>query len=127
MLPLACFGVVSIGVLVGLTTAVAVSLVEPPKIAFALGGLALLIPTMWAKNAKALWLFLLIFSMPLDISKWMTAWLINPRAITDTYGMPASGNFTLELYLTDVLLTAMMLPWLARLCLKREKLYFPRI
>ncbi len=67
-LPIGSFRVVSIGVLVGLASVVAVSLVNPPKLAFALGGLALLIATMAMKDAKVLWLFLLVLSIPFDIS-----------------------------------------------------------
>jgi hypothetical protein len=123
----ASFRVISIGVLVGLAAAEAATLVSPPKLVFALGGLALLIPTMAVKDAKALWLFLLVLSIPFDISKWMSAWVMNPQTLADQYGMPASGTLTLELYLTDVVLVAMLLPWLARVCLKRERLYFPKI
>ncbi len=126
-LPIGSFRVVSIGVLVGLASVVAVSLVNPPKLAFALGGLALLIATMAMKDAKVLWLFLLVLSIPFDISKWMTAWVVSPYTLARTYGMPASGTITFELFLTDVVLAAMLLPWLARVCLKRERLYFPKI
>jgi O-Antigen ligase len=119
--------VIAIGVLAALTSVVALTLSTPVKLAFALGGLALLIPTMVVKDAKALWLFLLVLSIPFDISKWMSAWVVSPQALVDTYGMPASEIITLELYLTDVVLLAMVLPWLARVCLKRERLYFPGI
>src|SRR5229473_4974781 len=121
------FRVVSIGILVGLVSVVAVTLVKPPKLAFALCGLALLIATMAVKDAKAFWLFLLVVSIPFDISKWMTAWVVSPHTLVDAYGMPASGTVVLELYLTDVVLAALLLPWLARVCLKRERLYFPKI
>jgi O-Antigen ligase len=102
-------------------------LLTPAKLAFILGGFALLIPTMVVKDAKAYWLFLLVLSIPFDISKWMSAWLVDPQTLVDKYGMPASGTVSLELYLTDVVLAAMLLPWLARVCLRREGLYFPKI
>ena len=38
-----------------------------------------------------------------------------------------SATIALEIYLTDVILIAMLLPWLTRLCLRRETLYFPKI
>jgi hypothetical protein len=119
--------IVIIGTLVGLASAVAGSSIKPPKLAFALGGLALLIPTMAVKDSKAFWLFLLVLSMPFDISKWMTAGIASPRTLAYTYGMPASETITFELFLTDVLLLAMLLPWLARVCLKKETVFFPRI
>ncbi|MDQ6869162.1 MAG: O-antigen ligase family protein [Pseudomonadota bacterium] len=124
---LAGFGIVGVGFLVALATDVAVTLLSPAKLAFVLGGFALLIPTMVAEDAKAYWLFLLVASIPFDISKWMSAWLVDPETLVDMYGMPASGTVTLELYLTDVVLVAMLLPWLARVCLRRERLYFPKI
>jgi hypothetical protein len=124
---LAGFGIVGIGVLVALATDMAVTLLTPAKLAFILGGFALLIPTMVVKDAKAYWLFLLVLSIPFDISKWMSAWLVDPQTLVDTYGMPASGTVSLELYLTDLVLVVMLLPWLARVCLRREELYFPKI
>lgn len=126
-LPRAGFGIVGIGVLVALATDVAVTLLTPAKLAFILGGFALLIPTMVVKDAKAYWLFLLVLSIPFDISKWLSAWLVDPQTLVDMYGMPASGTVSLELYLTDVVLVAMLLPWFGRVCLRRERLYFPKI
>src|SRR5206468_6995104 len=43
------------------------------------------------------------------------------------YGLSASGTLSLDIYATDVVLIAMLLPWLARLCLRRESIYFPKI
>ena len=120
-------GVVACGVLVALATDVALDRLSPAKVCFLLGGFALLIPTLVLKNAKAFWLFLLVVSIPFDISKWLTAGLVDPQSLVDKYGMPASGTVSLELYLTDVILIPMLLPWLVRLCLRRETLYFPQM
>ncbi len=120
-------GVLGIGLLAALITVLAITFSTPVKLAFALGGVALLIPTMWLKDPKAYWLFLLILSIPFDISKYMTTWIASPGTLVNLYGMPASGTITLELYLTDVILAAMVLPWLVGICLKRESLYFPKI
>src|SRR5262245_35610717 len=124
---LAGFGIVGVGVLVALVTDVALTLLSPVTLAFVLGGFALLIPTMVVKDAKAYWLFLLVLSIPFDISKWLSAGLIDPHVLVKEYGQPASGTTVVELYLTDVILIAMLLPWLARICLKQDKLYFPNI
>lgn len=123
---LAGFGIVGIGVLTALATDVAVILLTPVKLTFILGGLALLIPTMVMKDAKAYWLFLFVLSIPFDISKWLSDSQVT-QTLVDAYGMPASGTVSLELYLTDVVLVAMLLPWLAQVCLRRETLYFPKI
>jgi hypothetical protein len=120
------FGIVGIGVLVALATDVAVSVLTPAKLGFVLGGFALLIPTMVVKDPKAYWLFLLVLSIPFDISKLLSAWLVDPQTLIDLYGQPASGTTAVELYLTDVVLIAMLLPWLARICLTRKPLYFPK-
>ncbi len=124
---LATLGIVAIGVLVALATDVGLTVLTPVKLAFILGGVALLIPTMVVEDPTAYWLFLLVLSIPFDISKWLSAWLVDPQTLVDLYGQPASGTTAVELYLTDVVLIAMLLPWLARICLRREKLYFPKI
>jgi O-Antigen ligase len=123
---LAGFGIVGIGLLVALVTDVALSALSPAKVAFILGGFALLIPTMVMQDPKSYWLFLLILSIPFDISKWLSDPEIT-QTLVDAYGSPMSGTTSLEIYLTDVVLVAMLLPWLARVCLRRETLYFPRI
>src|SRR6266446_8084205 len=124
---LTTLGIVVIGVLAAVATDVAVTVLTPVKLAFILGGVALLIPTMVVKDPTAYWLFLLVLSIPFDISKLLSLWLVDPRTLVDLYGQPASGTTAVELYLTDVVLIAMLLPWLARICLRREKLYFPKI
>ncbi len=123
---LAGLGVIVIGFLVALATDVALTLLTPAKLVFVLGGFVLLIPTMLLKDPKAYWLFLLVLSIPFDISKWLSDPLFS-QTLVDTYGAPASGTVSLEIYLTDVVLAAMMLPWLGRVCLRRDKLYFPKI
>ena len=120
------FGIVGLGVLVALTTDLAMTSLTLPKLAFLLGGFALLIPTIMVEDPQAYWLFLLVFSFPFDISKWLSS----PEAseqLVDTYGMPASGIASVELFLTDVVLLAMVIPWLARVCLRKETVYFPRV
>src|SRR5207237_5469706 len=61
------------------------------------------------------------------ISTRLSAWLVDPQTLVDLYGQPASGTVSLDLYLTDVVLIAMLLPWLARVCMRRDTLYFPNI
>ena len=51
-----------------------------PQVAFILGGFALLIPTVVMKHPKAYWLFLLVVSIPFDISKWLSTWLVDPQS-----------------------------------------------
>jgi hypothetical protein len=121
------FGVVSTGLLVAFATDVALDLLTPAKVAFGLAGLALVIPLIVLKNPKAYWLFLLVLSIPFDITKWLSMGIVDSQALVDVYGEPMSGTTGLELYLTDVILVMMLLPWLARISLRREPLYFPKV
>ncbi len=123
---LVCSGFVGLVLLVALATDVALNELSLAKLAFMMGGFALLIPTIVLKEPKAYWLFLLVLSIPFDISKWLSDPALS-AALVNEYGSPASGTVSLEVYLTDVVLAAMLLPWLARVCLRREKLYFPSI
>jgi hypothetical protein len=119
--------IVALGALTGLLTAVALTLVRPVLFAFALGGLIVFIPTLLVREKRAYWLFLLVLSIPIDISKRMTAGLVDPFLVLHTIGPPISGTVSLDLYLTDVILFAMVLPWLIQVCLKRAEFYFPKI
>src|ERR1700738_172522 len=98
------FGIVGIGVFVALATDVAVGLLTPVKLWFVLGGFVLLIPTMVLEDPKADWLFLFVLSIPFDISKWLSAWLVDSQTLVDLYGQPASGTTAVEPYVTDVVL-----------------------
>jgi hypothetical protein len=124
---LAGFGIVSVGVLLALATDAAVSVLTPAKLAFVLGGFALVIPTMVVEDPKAYWLFLLVLSIPFDISKLLSGWLVDPQTLVDLYGGSTFGTNAVELYLTDIVLIAMLLPWLAQVCIRRQSLYFPKI
>jgi hypothetical protein len=121
------FGIVTLGVLLALATDVALSKLSTLRVVLILGGFALLIPTVVMKHPKAYWLFLLVLSIPFDISKWLSAWLVDPQSLVDLYGQPGSGTVAIEPYLTDVVLVVMLLPWLARVAMRRETLYFPAI
>jgi putative inorganic carbon (hco3(-)) transporter len=121
------FGVVGIGLLVGLAADLALMALSPAKVVFALVGFALLIPTMVVKEPQAYWLFLLVLSIPFDISKWLSLGMADSQALVDAYGQPMSGTLGLEVYVTDVVLVVMLLPWLARVCLKQTTIYFPKM
>ncbi len=108
-------------------TIIALEAISLIKLSFIIGGLTLLIPTMLVEDPQPYWLFLLAFSIPFDISKMLTSGIVDPQDLVDQFGMPASGNVSIELYLTDVVLFAMLIPWVAQVCLKRKKFYFPRI
>ena len=75
-----------------LATDLALDVLTPAKFAFMLGGFALLIPTMVVKDPQAYWLFLLVLSIPFDISKWLSIGWVDSQALIDTYGEPMSGD-----------------------------------
>src|ERR1700730_775844 len=120
-------GIAVIGVLVAAGTVSALSFLGPLKVAFALGGLVLLVPTFIVRNPTAYGLFLLVFSIPIDISTHTTTWLADPQVLLEQYGFQASGTSSVDVYVTDVVLMAMLPPWLAQLCRGRCSLYFPKI
>jgi O-antigen ligase len=119
--------IVIIGVFVGFITVLGLTFVRPVLLALALGGLIVLIPTFVVRDKRAYWLFLLVLSMPFDVYKRTTSWIVEPYILASQYGLPASGTVSLDVYATDVVLIGMLLPWLARLCLRRSTLYFPNI
>lgn len=121
------FGVVGVGILVAVATNMALTVFSSAKLAFALGGLALLIPTMVVEHPQAYWLFLLVMSLPFDITKFLSLSMVDSEALIKTYGAPVSGTVGLEIYLSDVILAAMLLPWLALVSLRRATFYFPKI
>lgn len=118
---------VALGLLVALVTVLGMAVVRPVLLAFALGGIALLLPTFMMRDARAYWLFLLVLSIPFDISKNTTGWLVEQWTLLEEFGPPSSSVTSLDFYVTDVVLFAMLLPWLAELCVRRTTLYFPKI
>lgn len=118
---------VAIGVLAGLVSAIAATQIRPVLLAFAFGGVIVLISTMLVRDQRSYWLFLLVLSIPFEIGKRMSTWLVDPWMVLRDTGPPLSGTISLNLYLTDIVLFAMVLPWLVRLCLRRERFYFPKI
>jgi O-antigen ligase len=123
----ASFSIVGLAILIAVATNMALTVLSTAKLAFALGGLALLISTMMVKPPQAYWLFLLVLSIPFDITKWLSSSIVDSEALRNIYGAPMSGTTGLEIYLSDMILIAMLLPWLGRMCLRRTSLYFPRI
>src|ERR1700730_8722888 len=120
-------GIAVIGVLVAARTVSALSFLGPLKVAFALGGLVLLVPTLIVRDPTTYGLFLLVFSIPIDISTDTTTELADPHFLLDQYAFQASGTSSVDVYVTDVVLMAMLLPWLAQVCRGRCSLYFPKI
>ncbi len=126
--PLAAgLAIVFVGVLVAVVTVLGLTLVRPVLLALALGGLVVLIPTFVVRDERAYWLFLLALSIPFDVYKRTTSWIVEPYVLSSEYGLPASGTLSIDIYVSDVVLLAMVLPWLARLSLRRDTFYFPKV
>jgi hypothetical protein len=119
-------GILAVGLIVGMVTLVSMTALRPTLLYIVLAALCLAIPTLIVKNPKAYWLFLLVLTIPIDIQKHTTVWIIDPQTLYNQFGPPPSG-LSLDIWVTDVVLFAMFLPWLARLCLQRDQLYFPNI
>jgi hypothetical protein len=120
-------GAAAVGILVGIVTIIALTFVRPVLVAFAVGSLVIVLPSFIVRDQRAYWLFLFVVSIPFDISKRTTTWLVQPWELYHEYGMPASGTLSIDLYLTDIVLFLLLLPWFGRICLRRDRLYFPRI
>ncbi len=121
------FGIVALGLMAGLASCLALASLSVAKLVFVLGGFALLIPTVVLKEPQAYWLFLLVLSIPFDITKWLSVGFVDSKALVEMYGMPMSGTIGLEVYVTDIVLVVMLLPWLARVGLRRATFFFPRV
>jgi O-antigen ligase len=119
--------VLAIGLLVGLLATLGVAVARPTVIAIYSMAIILALPTFVVRDPRAYWLFLLVLSIPIDLSKPVTTWIMDPLRLLREYGLPPMETLSLDIYATDVVLFAMLLPWLARLCLRRDRLYFPRI
>jgi hypothetical protein len=121
------FAIVAIGILVGIISVVSLTSVRPVLFLFAFGGLVLLLPALVIRDQRAYWLFLLVLSIPFDVSKRTTSWLVHPLDLYHKFGMPPYGTLSVDFYLTDVVLFALLVPWLARICLRRDTFYFPKV
>ena len=119
--------IIIIGVLVAAATVLALTLFRPVLFVLALGGLVLLILALVIPDRKAYWMFLLVLSMLFDVGKRLTTWIVEPWEVMQVSGPPSSGTFSLDLFSTDIILFAMLLPWLIRLSLRQERLYFPKV
>jgi O-antigen ligase len=117
----------TLGLLIALITTVALTNVEPPYLIVGYCGLAVLVPTFMMRDAKNYWLFLLFVSIPIDVYKRATSGIIDPWLLFQKYGLPAVETLSVDIYLTDIIQFAMILPWVARLSLRREKFYFPKV
>jgi hypothetical protein len=123
---IAATSIVALGVLLALVTIMVMS-DSPVRLVALLGVIALLLPTLMVKEKKAYWLFLLVLSMSIGLNARTTRWLADVGTLFHDYGPPARESLSLDLYLADIFLIAMLVPWLARLMLKRAKFFFPKI
>ena len=71
--------IVGLAMLVAVATNMALTVLSTAKLAFVLGGFALLISTMIVKPPQAYWLFLLVLSISFDITKWLSSGIVDPR------------------------------------------------
>jgi hypothetical protein len=118
---------VIIGLSAAAGTVLALTLFRPVLFVLALGGLVLLILALVIPDRKAYWMFLLVLSMLFDVGKRLTTWVVEPWEVMQVSGPPSSGSFSLDIFSTDVILFAMLLPWLVRLSLRQQRLYFPKV
>ena len=119
--------IVAFGVLIGIFTAVSLEALRPMIVIVMCGGLLILLPTFLLKNPFLYWLFLLVVSIPFDIYKSLSRWIIAPEVLIGLYGPPTAGNASLDFFLTDALLLLLVLHWFVRLALGEDRFYFPKV
>ncbi len=119
--------VVAIGILAGVITVLTMIDLRLPIIMVMFVGLVVFLPTLLLKDAKAYWLFLLAVSIPFDIYKSLSRWIVAPEILIQQYGPPTAGNLSMDFFLTDAILIPMVLQWLVRLCINHERPYFPTV
>ena len=117
----------AIGVLVALTTIVALNFVAPAKAIFAFGGLIIILPAFLVRDPRAYGLFVLVFCIPIEIYQHTTKWLSDPGILFEKYGFPGTGTSGVDMYIADFVLVILLVPWLAEICRRERRLYFPKI
>ena len=118
----------ALGLIVAAGMFLVMTLVRPIFSALALAGLIMFLPTLILKDVKRYWFTLFIVSFLFDsVSMRLTSWLVDPVELLAKLGMPPSGNLSIHLHMSDLILIAMMIPWLLRVLTHRQRLYFPAI
>ena len=115
------------GLLIGSVTVLSLSLFRPAVFVVLFCGLLLVLPTFFVRNPSAYWLFLLVASIPFDIYKSLSRWIVAPEVLVERFGAPTAGNASLDFYLTDAVLSVMVAYWLVRLAMKLDRFYFPKV
>jgi hypothetical protein len=89
------------------------------------GVCAVLIPALLVKDRILYWLTILLATVPFDVSK---TFMNSDRGIALIQQVGGTGGpFAPELRLVDLALVPLVVAWLARKILRRERIAFPRI
>jgi O-Antigen ligase len=119
--------IVAGGILVAFVTVFALSNFRTVLIALTFIGIMLALPTFVVSDKRAYWLFLLVLSLPADILKRTTTWIVDWTVLLRQYGLPPMETVSLDIYATDLVLFVLVVLWFARLCVRQDRLYFPKI
>jgi len=96
-------------------------------IAVGAAGLLALMPALTMKDAKPWWLTIYLFLLPFEAGKRISNLGQSPEVILNTLGLPPSGDLGIKLHPTDLALLALVIPWLLRVVIRRERIAFPRV
>lgn len=88
-------------------------------------GMLAVLPTLIVKDVKLYWLILFLVSLPIQISKNLTNYVVDPLELVMNFGLPPSGNITIKVYPSDILLGALIVQWLLRSMKRKHSVYFP--
>ena len=118
----------ALGLIVAAGVVLVMTQTRPIFSALALAGLIMFLPTLILKDVKRYWFTLFILSFLFDnISKRLTSGLVDPIELSAMFGIPPNGNLSIHLHLSDLILIAMMIPWLLRVLTHRQRFHFPTI
>jgi hypothetical protein len=115
------------GISIGVAAALSIGIVRPVMLAFVFGGFVLLLPAMIVREPITYWQFLFVLSFLVGVSKRLTSWLVAAPDLYYEFGIPPSGTLSVDLYISDIILILMLIPWIGQLCRRRVSFYFPSI
>lgn len=115
------------GIATGVLVAFAVSAFRPVLVVLAVFGLLAFLPTLFIKEVKRYWIVLYIISLLLAVNKRLTKDLIHPVDLLMRFGLPPTGNLSIDLYPSDLILLALMMVWILRVANRKEVFYFPKV
>lgn len=120
-------GAVGLGVAISAVVVALLFALSWPIMVVGAAGLVGLLPALLMKDATPYWLSLYLFLLPFEAGKRITNLGQTPENVVNTIGLPSSGDIGAKIFPTDLVLLALVIPWLLRVVTRKERIIFPRI